>query len=118
MVSSNTKLTKNTDINLVRLNLKISITGALMLVYQQHVNFLFIPSNQDPENTGNRGRETGVENGGEVFVVGTYAAIGSYHFCCGSDYYDPRCQDFDELSYFDDVLKVTSKSHRYDTATQ
>lgn len=64
MVSSNTKLTKNTDINLVRLNLKISITGALMLVYQQHVNFLFIPSNQDPENTGNRGRETGVENGG------------------------------------------------------
>lgn len=44
MVSSNTKLTKNTDINLVRLNLKISITGALMLVYQQHVNFfLFRP---------------------------------------------------------------------------
>lgn len=33
MVSSNTKLTKNTDINLVRLNLKISITGALMLEY-------------------------------------------------------------------------------------
>lgn len=44
MVSSNTKLTKNTDISLVTLNLQISITGALMLVYQQHVNFfLFRP---------------------------------------------------------------------------
>lgn len=80
-----------------------------MLVYQQHVNFFF--------SSPIRIQKT-FENGGEVFVVGTYAAIGSYHFCCGSDYYDPRCQDFDELSYFDDVLKVTSKSHRYDTATQ
>lgn len=41
MVSYNTIITKNTDINHVRLNLKISITGALMLVFQQHVNFFF-----------------------------------------------------------------------------
>lgn len=89
-----------------------------MLVFQQHVNFFFSSPIRIQKTLETGEGKRGVENGGEVFVVGTYAAIGSYHFCCGSDYYGPRCQDFDELSYFDDVLKVTSKSQRYDTATQ
>lgn len=84
-----------------------------MLVYQQHVNFFFSSPIRIQKTL-----ETGEGKRGLKMEDGTYAAIGSYHFCCGSDYYDPRCQDFDELSYFDDVLKVTSKSHRYDTATQ
>ena len=63
----------------------------------------------------------GIEYQGEKIRTAdscTYAAIGSYHFCCEVDYYGPRYQDFDGWNYFDVELKVTSKSHHYDTATQ